>query len=174
MLFGASRGVQRAVRATALACGALGVAACTGSARSKATSSSGGAAGFAFGGTASLGSGATPLAALTTDAAGSTAFGLIALPDKGLRDGTVAASLIGGVAVLALFVRHEMRTPAPMMPTGLFRSRGLEPSPLGLGLDPAQVHVGANEQDCAVLAEATIGRGLARVDRAHVEPDYLH
>ncbi len=54
---------------------------------------------------------------------GSTAFGLIALPDRGLRDGIVAASLIGGVAILALFVWHEARTSAPMMPTGLFRSR---------------------------------------------------
>jgi predicted MFS family arabinose efflux permease len=54
---------------------------------------------------------------------GSTAFGLIALPDRGLRDGIVAVSLAGGVALLVLFVRHEARTSAPMMPTGLFRSR---------------------------------------------------
>lgn len=54
---------------------------------------------------------------------GSTAFGLIALPDRGLRDGVVAASLIGGVVLLALFVWHEAHTPAPMMPTGLFHSR---------------------------------------------------
>jgi EmrB/QacA subfamily drug resistance transporter len=54
---------------------------------------------------------------------GGMAFGLIALPDRGLRDGAVVASLIGGIGLLALFVWHERRAPAPMMPTGLFRSR---------------------------------------------------
>jgi EmrB/QacA subfamily drug resistance transporter len=52
----------------------------------------------------------------------SMAFGLIALPDTGWRDTTTAATLAGGAVVLAIFVWHEGRSPAPMMPLGLFRS----------------------------------------------------
>ncbi len=36
---------------------------------------------------------------------------------------TVAGSLVGGVALLAAFVRHESRTASPMVPLQLFRSR---------------------------------------------------
>jgi EmrB/QacA subfamily drug resistance transporter len=50
------------------------------------------------------------------------AFGLIALPDTGLSDATTLATLMGGVVLLAIFVWHEGRAPAPMMPLGLFRS----------------------------------------------------
>src|SRR6266851_4880996 len=50
------------------------------------------------------------------------AFGLIALPDTGWRDPTTAATLAGGAVLLAIFVWHEGRSPAPMMPLGLFRS----------------------------------------------------
>ncbi|HTG21154.1 MAG TPA: MFS transporter [Reyranella sp.] len=50
------------------------------------------------------------------------AFGLIALPGTGWRDTTTAATLAGGIVVLAIFVWHEGRSPAPMMPLGLFRS----------------------------------------------------
>jgi EmrB/QacA subfamily drug resistance transporter len=50
------------------------------------------------------------------------AFGLIALPDTGWLDPTTAATLAGGAVLLAIFVWHEGRTPAPMMPLGLFRS----------------------------------------------------
>jgi EmrB/QacA subfamily drug resistance transporter len=50
------------------------------------------------------------------------AFGLIALPDTGWRDTTTAATLAGGGVLLAIFVWHEGRSPAPMMPLGLFRS----------------------------------------------------
>ena len=50
------------------------------------------------------------------------AFGLIALPDTGWLDPTTAAALAGGIVLLAIFVWHEGRSPAPMMPLGLFRS----------------------------------------------------
>jgi EmrB/QacA subfamily drug resistance transporter len=50
------------------------------------------------------------------------AFGVIALPDTGLLEPTTAAALGGGGVLLAVFVWHEGRTPAPMMPLGLFRS----------------------------------------------------
>jgi EmrB/QacA subfamily drug resistance transporter len=63
-----------------------------------------------------------PGALLAFAGLGSVAFGLIALPEAGLRDPTVAASLAVGVVLLALFVWHEARTPAPMMPINLFRS----------------------------------------------------
>lgn len=53
---------------------------------------------------------------------GGLAFGLIALPDKGVHDAGVIVALAGGVLLLAIFVWHEGRTPAPMMPLGLFRS----------------------------------------------------
>jgi EmrB/QacA subfamily drug resistance transporter len=53
---------------------------------------------------------------------GGLAFGLIALPDRGLRDGNVVVTLAGGALLLAIFVWHEGRTRAPMMPLGLFRS----------------------------------------------------
>ena len=50
------------------------------------------------------------------------AFGLIALRDTGLFDPATATTLAGGIFLLAVFVWHEGRTPAPMMPLGLFRS----------------------------------------------------
>jgi EmrB/QacA subfamily drug resistance transporter len=50
------------------------------------------------------------------------AFGLIALPDTGLLDATTAATLLVGAVLLSVFVWHEARSPAPMMPLGLFRS----------------------------------------------------
>jgi EmrB/QacA subfamily drug resistance transporter len=63
-----------------------------------------------------------PGAVLAFAGLGSLAFGLIALPDAGLGDPTVAATLAVGIVLLAIFVWHEARTPAPMMPLGLFRS----------------------------------------------------
>lgn len=53
---------------------------------------------------------------------GSLAFGLIALPDKGLADRAVVGALAGGVVLLALFIWHEGRTTSPMMPLRLFGS----------------------------------------------------
>ena len=47
---------------------------------------------------------------------------MIALPDSGWFDATTLATLVGGVVLLAGFVWHEGRAPAPMMPLGLFRS----------------------------------------------------
>jgi EmrB/QacA subfamily drug resistance transporter len=61
-------------------------------------------------------------ALLTFAGLAGVAFGLIALPDTGWRDATTAATLAGGIVLLAIFVWHEGRTPAPMMPLGLFRS----------------------------------------------------
>src|SRR5215468_8253194 len=53
---------------------------------------------------------------------GTLVFGLIAWPERGLRDPAVLASLAAGVLLLAAFVWEEERSPAPMMPLVLFRS----------------------------------------------------
>ena len=54
---------------------------------------------------------------------GGLAFGLIALPDAGLRDMSTVACLSAGVLLLIAFVWREGRSRSPMMPLGLFRSR---------------------------------------------------
>jgi EmrB/QacA subfamily drug resistance transporter len=61
-------------------------------------------------------------ALLTFAGLGGTAFGLIALPGRGMGDAMVAVALALGVVSLALLVWHEARAAAPMMPLGLFRS----------------------------------------------------
>jgi EmrB/QacA subfamily drug resistance transporter len=48
---------------------------------------------------------------------------LIEQPDHGWSDPLVYVPLIAGVALLAAFVWHEKRTPHPMLPLELFRSR---------------------------------------------------
>jgi EmrB/QacA subfamily drug resistance transporter len=54
---------------------------------------------------------------------GGVIVALIEQPRLGWGDPLVAASGVGGVVVLALFVLHERRARAPMMPLDLFRSR---------------------------------------------------
>ncbi len=50
-------------------------------------------------------------------------FGLIESARLGWSDPLVLATLTGGVLALAAFLRVEARSPAPMMPLSLFRSR---------------------------------------------------
>jgi EmrB/QacA subfamily drug resistance transporter len=50
-------------------------------------------------------------------------FALIEQPDYGFADPLVFVPLIAGIALLAAFVWHERRTPHPMLPLELFRSR---------------------------------------------------
>ena len=54
---------------------------------------------------------------------GGTVYALIEQHQLGWGDPAVAASAIVGVVALVLFVLHERRTPEPMMPLELFRSR---------------------------------------------------
>jgi EmrB/QacA subfamily drug resistance transporter len=54
---------------------------------------------------------------------GGVCFGLMAAPDFGLTDARIAASLAGGVLLLAAFLWTERRSLAPMLPLELFRSR---------------------------------------------------
>ncbi len=51
-------------------------------------------------------------------------LGLVRANDLGWTSAPVLASLAAGVALLAAFVAWELRSAAPMLPMGLFRSRG--------------------------------------------------
>jgi EmrB/QacA subfamily drug resistance transporter len=51
-------------------------------------------------------------------------FGIIRSEALGWTSPTVLVSLAAGIALLAAFVRYELRTEAPMLPMRLFRSRG--------------------------------------------------
>jgi EmrB/QacA subfamily drug resistance transporter len=50
-------------------------------------------------------------------------FALIEQPQYGWGDPLVFIPMVAGLAMLGLFVWHEARTPAPMLPLTLFRSR---------------------------------------------------
>lgn len=56
-------------------------------------------------------------------ALGSLAFGLISAPVSGWTDSTVVIALSAGLLLLGLFIWEEARSPAPILPLGLFRSR---------------------------------------------------
>ena len=54
---------------------------------------------------------------------GGPVFALIEQPNYGWGDGRVLAPLLIGIALLALFVVHERRSPQPMLPLNLFAVR---------------------------------------------------
>jgi len=54
---------------------------------------------------------------------GGVVFGLLEWPPLGARHPLVLGPLVAGAVSLAFFLMVEMRTPNPMMPPGLFRSR---------------------------------------------------
>jgi EmrB/QacA subfamily drug resistance transporter len=62
-------------------------------------------------------------ALLALGALGTLVYGLIAASHGGWAQVPVAATLAGGTALLILFILAERRSPAPMVPLGLFRSR---------------------------------------------------
>jgi EmrB/QacA subfamily drug resistance transporter len=62
-------------------------------------------------------------AALAAAGFGVAVWGLVAAGERGWTDGLVLAALAAGLALLAVFLWHEGRTAAPMMPLGLFQSR---------------------------------------------------
>jgi EmrB/QacA subfamily drug resistance transporter len=64
-------------------------------------------------------------------------LGVIRAESLGWSSFEVIALLVGGVALLAAFVRVESRSAAPLVPLGLFRSRGLSTSIVALGLNGA-------------------------------------
>lgn len=64
-----------------------------------------------------------PGAILTAVGLGGVVFGLIQAENVGFADPLVLVCIIGGIIALGLFVFVESRSPAPMMPLTLFRSR---------------------------------------------------
>jgi MFS family permease len=64
-------------------------------------------------------------------------LGVIRAEPLGWSSFEVIALLVGGLALLAGFVRVEARSAAPLVPLGLFRSRGLTTSVLALALNGA-------------------------------------
>jgi EmrB/QacA subfamily drug resistance transporter len=54
---------------------------------------------------------------------GGLAFGLISAPALGWSSAVVVAALLGGLLLLVVLIWEEARSPAPMLPLGLFRSR---------------------------------------------------
>jgi EmrB/QacA subfamily drug resistance transporter len=52
-------------------------------------------------------------------------FGVIEGPERGWTDRLTLAALVAGALTLALFVRHELRSPYPMLDVRLFRNAGL-------------------------------------------------
>ncbi len=62
-------------------------------------------------------------AALAATGLAGISFGLIEQPVLGWSDPTIWGSLLLGFAVFGAFLAHERRTPAPMLPLGLFAHR---------------------------------------------------
>ena len=60
---------------------------------------------------------------LATAGLGALVYGLTAASELGWTDMTVIGSVVAGVVILGGFVWFESRTPAPMMPLAVFRSR---------------------------------------------------
>jgi len=62
-------------------------------------------------------------ATLTTVGLGGIVYGLIESSRRGWQNGGVVTAIVGGAACLIAFVVVEARSPAPMLPLSLFRSR---------------------------------------------------
>jgi predicted MFS family arabinose efflux permease len=52
-------------------------------------------------------------------------FGVVEGPERGWTDRLTLVALVAGALTLALFVRHELRSPHPMLDVRLFRNAGL-------------------------------------------------
>jgi EmrB/QacA subfamily drug resistance transporter len=76
-------------------------------------------------------------ALLSTGGLLAVVLGVIRAEPLGWSSPEVIALLSGGLALLAGFVRVESRSAAPLVPLGLFRSRGLTTSTLALALNGA-------------------------------------
>lgn len=74
-------------------------------------------------------------AALGTGAVLAVIYGVIRSEPLGWGSGEVVGSLVGGAALLGLFVLVESRSSAPLVPLRLFRSGSLSRSTLVLGLN---------------------------------------
>jgi EmrB/QacA subfamily drug resistance transporter len=56
---------------------------------------------------------------------GGVVYGVIEGPERGWTDGLTLTALVAGVLTLAAFLRHELRSPHPMLDVRLFRNAGL-------------------------------------------------
>lgn len=74
-------------------------------------------------------------AALSTAGVLAIVYGVIRSEPAGWGSAEVIGLLVGGVALLAGFVAVERRSPAPLVPMRLFRSRGLSVSSVSLALN---------------------------------------
>jgi EmrB/QacA subfamily drug resistance transporter len=54
---------------------------------------------------------------------GGPVFGLIEAPKRGFSDPLILVALLGGIALIGLFIAWEFRAPSPMLPLRLFRRR---------------------------------------------------
>jgi len=66
-----------------------------------------------------------PGAALATAGLMSLVYGLSRAPAQGWDSTTVWGFIIGGLALLAIFIWHENRTAQPLMPLGIFKIRNV-------------------------------------------------
>ncbi|GLY30470.1 DHA2 family efflux MFS transporter permease subunit [Kineosporia sp. NBRC 101731] len=73
-------------------------------------------------------------ALLSTAGLGVTLWGVIGAPGRGWASTTTIATLIFGFALLAAFVAHELRTPAPMLDLRVFRSTVLGAAVIAIGI----------------------------------------
>ena len=64
-----------------------------------------------------------PGALFATAGLGALVYGLTAASEMGWADAKVIGGVAAGLVILATFVWFESKTPAPMMPLGVFRSR---------------------------------------------------
>ncbi|MGW1977374.1 MFS transporter [Streptomyces sp. NPDC001889] len=66
-----------------------------------------------------------PGAVLVTGGLAAVAYGIVQTEETGWTASATLLPLLGGIALLGLFVAVEARTPAPLMPLKLFRSRAV-------------------------------------------------
>ena len=106
---------------------------------------------------------------------GGVVVALIEQPRMGWGDPLVVGCGIGGVLALGLFILHESRTRAPMMPLDLFRSRNFAIGNVATlttyaGLGGALFFVAIYLQQVAGYSAIEAGRGIPAVHRDHVLP----
>jgi MFS family permease len=86
-----------------------------------------------------------PGAALSVSAIGLACYSLTSGVDRGWLSAVTLASVVGAVAAATAFVRHERRSPAPMLDLGLFSSgtvRGAVVAQIGTSIAMASVMFG--------------------------------
>ncbi|CAM5426459.1 Putative multidrug resistance protein MdtD [Streptomyces tanashiensis] len=73
-----------------------------------------------------------PGAVLVTAGLATLAYGIVQTEEAGWTDPATLLTLLGGLALLAVFVTVEARTAAPLMPLKLFRTRAVSAANVGI------------------------------------------